>query len=163
MSNKMTIGDLDKAAVLAALYNRARAQGLGFLHYDPTPMTIERAREILASGQTNFDYLAGRVMKVNLAGNEVDTWGYNRDNGDNAAEMAVAELRNSGEVNSKITQEAHRNRTLGAAGVMKANISERSSIKDINGVLVVHLGVDDEIAEHLKPALDRTVKDLKNK
>lgn len=43
----ISIAGLDKAAVLAALYNAARPQGLGFLQYDPTPMTKDEAQKIL--------------------------------------------------------------------------------------------------------------------
>lgn len=32
---------LKKSAVLAALYNASKPQGLGFLHFDPVPMTTE--------------------------------------------------------------------------------------------------------------------------
>ena len=49
-------------------------------------MSIETARKVLAV-QTEFDYLAGRVMKIDLSDNdEVDVRFYNRDNGDNAAQ-----------------------------------------------------------------------------
>ena len=53
----MNIQGLDKAAVLAALYNRARPQGMGFLHYDPKPMTVEEAQKIIWGGDGYFDYL----------------------------------------------------------------------------------------------------------
>ena len=84
----MDISKLDKAAVLAALYNASKPQGMGFLHYEPGPMTVEEARELLLE-QTYFDYLKGRVMKVDLKGNELDTWGYDRDNGPGTAENAI--------------------------------------------------------------------------
>lgn len=35
----MDISGLSKASVLAALYNAARPQGMGFLQYDPKPMS----------------------------------------------------------------------------------------------------------------------------
>lgn len=87
----MDISQLDKAAVLAALYNHARPQGMGFLHFDLTPMTIEEARQIIASGQTYFDYVKGRVMKVDLSKDFLDTRLYDRDNGPGAAENAILE------------------------------------------------------------------------
>lgn len=91
----MDITGLDKAAVLAALYNRAKPQGMGFLHYTPEPMTLDEARNLLVEfGSTAyFDYLRGRVMKISLAGDEVDTWLYNRDNGEGAAEAAIDKVR----------------------------------------------------------------------
>lgn len=89
----MDITNLSKAAVLAALYNASHPQGMGFLHYDPTPMDEAQAQEILDGGTTYFDYLLGRVMKISLAKDEVNTDLYNRDNGPNAAENAVEALR----------------------------------------------------------------------
>ena len=85
----MDISNLDKATVLAALYNHARHQGMGLLHFDPEPMTVEQAREILAAGQTYFDYVKGRVMKVDLSKDFLDTRLYDRDNGLGAAENAI--------------------------------------------------------------------------
>ena len=85
----MDISNLDKSQVLAALYNRARSQGMGLIHYTPADMTHEEARALLDSGQTYFDYHKGRVMKVSLAEGELDTHLYNRDNGVGAAEDAI--------------------------------------------------------------------------
>lgn len=97
------ISGLDKADVFAALYNRAKAQGLGFLHFDPTPMSTEQARAVLEgegwtaggdypggeslSSHPNlyFDYFKGRVMKVDLTGDVLSTWLYDRDNGAGSA------------------------------------------------------------------------------
>ena len=87
----MDISNLDKAAVLAALYNHAKCQGSGFLDSDPEPMTVESAREILKTGQTYFDYVKGRVMKVDLSGGFLDPRLYDRDNGPGAAERAILE------------------------------------------------------------------------
>ena len=95
---------LDKAAVLAALYNAAKPQGLGFLHFDPAPMTVPEASILLADRQAKlkefnstggnldeiyFDYLKGRVMKVDLSGDELIFWLYDRDNGEGAAQRAI--------------------------------------------------------------------------
>lgn len=40
-----------------------------------------------------LDYLAGRVMKISLKEDEVDTFLYNRDNGKDAAEKIIEALR----------------------------------------------------------------------
>jgi len=86
----LDIGGLDKAEVLMALYNRARTHGNGFMRYEPKPMTVEEARAIIAANPfLSFDYVKGRVLKVDLRGNEVDTRLYNRDNGPEAAEDAL--------------------------------------------------------------------------
>lgn len=90
----MNITGLNKAEVLIALYNNAKVQGMGFLQADDKPMQINEAKEILdKSNDKYFDYLKGRVMKISLAKDEVETWLYNRDNGHLAAERAVSELR----------------------------------------------------------------------
>lgn len=78
----------DKADVLIALYENSKAQGLGFLNFTPAPMTKEQANELLKDNQY-FDYLQGRVMKVDLSGNELDPHLYDRDNGDGAAQAAI--------------------------------------------------------------------------
>lgn len=87
------ISNKDKAEVLAALYNNSHPHGLGFLQYNPEPMTVEKARELLQC-TSYFDYLAGRVMKISLESNRVYTGGYNRDNGDGAAERAISQCHN---------------------------------------------------------------------
>jgi len=74
----------DKAAVLMHLYNASKPLGLGFLHYNPAPMILHEEKELLKQG-TYFDYLIGRVMKIELGGDELDPWGYDRDNGQGAA------------------------------------------------------------------------------
>lgn len=79
----------DKAEVLAKLYNASTPQGMGFLHADSADMSIEEARNLLSSGETYFDYLKGRVMKIDMSGDKIDTWGYDRDNGKGAAFSAI--------------------------------------------------------------------------
>lgn len=80
---------------LAALYNGSKPQGMGLLHFDPTPMSAAQAKSLLQGG-ADFDYLKGRVMKINLGEKVVEdasgakwlplnTWGYDRDNGESAA------------------------------------------------------------------------------
>ena len=91
MSETIDISKLDKAEVLAALYNSAKPQGLGFLQYEPSPMSTEEAGRLLKE-VTCFDYLKGRVMKVNLSGEELNPRGYDRDNGEGAAYRAIKHL-----------------------------------------------------------------------
>ena len=110
--NHIDISGLDKAEVLAALYNHAKPQGMGFLHFDPKKMTPEEARKILGQGDDHkraldgleakggkvfrpslyFDYLKGRVMKVDLGGKSLDPRLYDRDNGPGAALKALEVL-----------------------------------------------------------------------
>lgn len=93
--NTIDISKLDKAEVLAALYNASKQQGMGFMHArGATWMTKEdAAKEIEATGQAvpYFDYLHGRVMKVKLS-DTLDPWLYDRDNGQDAAARALQPL-----------------------------------------------------------------------
>lgn len=59
----MNISKLNKADVLRVLYNRAQTQGVGIFQYQKGDMTQEQAEELL-SKQTRFDYVQGRVMKI---------------------------------------------------------------------------------------------------
>lgn len=87
------IKGLNKAEVLAALYNNSKPIGLGFLHFDAKDMTVAEAEELLKQA-TDFDYLKGRVMKVNLSSDDgFEEWLYDRDNGNGAAEKAISSLR----------------------------------------------------------------------
>lgn len=90
----------DKATVFMALYNAAEPQGLGYLHYDPRPMTQFEAETILrvegSKGSLYFDYVLGRVMKVDLTSDEeFDETLYDRDNGEGAAQRALDAVFNS--------------------------------------------------------------------
>jgi hypothetical protein len=83
------IKDMKKSEVLAKLYNASKPQGLGFLHYIPKPMTNKEAQVYIDSGMDYFDYLNGRVMKVNISGDKLDPRLYDRDNGTGAAARAL--------------------------------------------------------------------------
>jgi hypothetical protein len=91
----INIAGLDKAAVLATLYNHSRQQGLGFLHTrSALPMSDDQAAaELNANPHGYFDYLHGRVMKVDLTGEELDPRLYDRDNGAGAAARAIGQLQ----------------------------------------------------------------------
>jgi hypothetical protein len=90
------IRGFNKAKVLAALYNASHPQGMGFLHFDPKDMTESEAQRIIDSCTVidnrpylYFDYLMGRVMKVDLSRDFFDERLYDRDNGSGAAFEAV--------------------------------------------------------------------------
>jgi hypothetical protein len=83
----------DKATVLMSLYNASRVQGRGFLaSFQGQPMTIEEARKLVSTEQLYFDYVRGTVLKVDLSGDSLDPYFYDRDNGQGAASRALAEL-----------------------------------------------------------------------
>jgi hypothetical protein len=91
----MDISGLDKAELLAALFNGSHQQGLGRLDKSGArDMTVSEAREELAANpRMYFDYLRGRVLKVDLGASDMRTALYNRDLGEGAAERIVERLR----------------------------------------------------------------------
>lgn len=92
----MNIKGYDKAEILKILYDNSHPLGLGILHFRNENMTIEEARKLLKE-ETCFDYLAGRVMKIDLSSNELRTDLYNRDNGPGRAEELISKLeKNNG-------------------------------------------------------------------
>lgn len=99
-TNESTIVQFDgltREQVLCALYNASKPQGLGFLHYDPMPLTIDEAKNVL-SKRKYVDYLKGRVIKVNLPENakEFDCRLYDRDCGTGAAKAAIERYKKMG-------------------------------------------------------------------
>lgn len=101
MSNDNTshidIHNADRAEILVALYNRARPQGMGFMHHIPEPMDIDDARNLITDAQRAgkriyFDYLNGRVMKVDLSSSPLYVRLYDRDNGRGAAASALRDV-----------------------------------------------------------------------
>jgi hypothetical protein len=81
-----------KAKVLAVLYNNSQPLGMGMLHFTPEDMTEEQAQSLLDDGQTYFDYLKGRVMKVDLSKDDFTPRLYDRDNGEGAASRAIDKI-----------------------------------------------------------------------
>lgn len=83
---------LSTASVLAALYNASRPQGMGFLAYQTKNMTEEEASILLEErgNRKYFDYLQGRVMKIDLsAPDQFEERLYDRDNGTGAAQRVI--------------------------------------------------------------------------
>ncbi len=84
-------GKLSKAEVLMVLYNSAKTQGMGIFSYQIGQMTLEQAKNLLDK-QKYFDYLKGRVMKVDLSNDDGFESGlYDRDNGEGAAKKYLDE------------------------------------------------------------------------
>lgn len=91
------IKGLDKARVLKALYDHSHVQGSGFLQAVPEGVvTVEHCAGLLEK-QTYFDYLHGRVLKVELSGDEFDECLYDRDCGEGAAQRAVDSIKGAPE------------------------------------------------------------------
>jgi hypothetical protein len=95
----VSIKGLSKAVVLQALFNASKQQGLGFLDTSGSvDMTLEDAEQIiketfdLRDGTLYFDYLRGRVMKVDLTKDEFNPRHFDRDNGQGAALAAISTI-----------------------------------------------------------------------
>ena len=160
-THTINIAGFNKAEVLAVLYNASKPQGMGFMHYDPKPMTKEEA-EALLKKTTYFDYLKGRVMKVVLSGDELNPWGYDRDNGQGAMERALADLLRTGSANPATIQATHHINTLGSAKATKASLDKESRLESHDGFTVLRLGLA-EVADKLGPAIDEAVRKAQTK
>jgi hypothetical protein len=150
MGEMISLVGLNKAAVLAALYNASRPQGMGFMHYDPASMTAEEA-EALLSRYGYFDYLKGRVMKVDLSGDSLDTCGYDRDNGQGAAKRAVDAMM--ADDNNSIRQ-AHQEGKAEAAAEARAIIDKGTTSRKVGGMRVVELGLPEELGPIIDAILE---------
>ena len=87
----INIKGLDKAQLLVELYNHSHQQGMGMLQ-PARNLTVEDAKKLLEQ-TTSFDYLYGKVMKVDLSGDEFEEWLYDRDNGQGMAKKIVDDMR----------------------------------------------------------------------
>lgn len=96
----INIKGLDKAELLQALHAASRPLGMGWLH-EKGDLTIEEARQMIAAAgkYLYFDYVTGRVMKVDLSGDTMSGRMYDRDNGEGACAAVVAKLRAKTAVN----------------------------------------------------------------
>lgn len=100
--NDISLVGLDKARLLAALYNASRPIGIGFLWYDPEPMSEAEAAELLKRGRgTWVEYLKGRVIKIDLAQTAWSPKGYDEINGQGAAQKVIEELRKNSRYRAK--------------------------------------------------------------
>lgn len=157
MSENVNIEGLNKADVFAALYNAAKAQGFGFLHYTNVPMTREEAEAELgrlAQNRMYADYVNGRVMKVSFASDtEIDPYLYDRDNGAGAAQKAIDALRTTQDVNAEEIEHHHLENTRNAAMLVSEHLYDKTDILKRRNAVQVHLGLSDA-ADLLKPIVD---------
>ena len=137
------IKGLDKARVLKALYDHSHVQGSGFLQAVPDGVvTVEHCAELLAK-YSYFDYLHGRVLKVDLSGDEFDERLYDRDCGEGAAQRAVDSVR--------AEKESGKN-TAGNADGEKKELSMEEKV-ELSRVTIIKIL---EILEELPPDVGAT-------
>jgi hypothetical protein len=158
MRRIISIEGLNIADVLAGLYNAARPRLLGFLTYDPKPMDREEAEKLLKEN-TYFDYIKGRVIKVDL-GTTAFPPGFSPQyydiyNGRGTAAMVVEQIRLTGQINSKKIQETHyQNTLLGISELINQIIKQNQGSS----------GLDySEINDKLLKAIQRTLQALQEK
>ena len=95
VSDYVDITGIDKAELLSALFNGSKQQGIGFLSARGRSNVSRDDSVSIIAARTDlyFDYLYGRVLKVDLNENPMWTGLYNRDNGDQAAEKIIERLK----------------------------------------------------------------------
>ena len=134
--NMVNIKGLDKARVLKSLYDHSHIQGSGFLQAVPDGVvTVEHCAMLLGS-QTYFDYLHGRVLKVELSGDEFDERLYDRDCGEGAAQRAVDSVRDE--------KEGSKDTTGNADGEKKEPTMEEK-VEQVKGAVDKILGILTEL------------------
>lgn len=141
---EISIAGINKAELLAALFNNSKPMGLGFLHASGKPMTTEEADAILKRGVTCFDHLQGRVMKVDIGGDEMYGDLYNRDNGQGAAEAVVSSLRLGNDPASEDRSAEFRQ------GLDNVIANAKPTRTDENGNII--LGIDKDMVAYLEEA-----------
>jgi len=90
----MDITGINKAEILQALYNGSKVIGMGIFQATDREVTKEIAQNLLNERPSkSFDYLYGKVMKIDLSSDNLDTFLYNRDIGEGAAERIINAIR----------------------------------------------------------------------
>lgn len=103
----VSIKGIDKPTLLICLYGRAKAQGMGVVHYTSALLKYAEAEALIAASPY-FDYLQGRVMKVKLEGDELDEELYDRNNGAGAALEAIDVARSMTDIDAFVqARDAH--------------------------------------------------------
>jgi hypothetical protein len=119
-------------------------------------MTVEEARNLLGTEPVKdkyFDYLYGRVMKVQMGGDSINTRLYDRDIGEGAGQRVIEELRATQNINTVSIQATHRSGVKNAAAEAVKSMSTPSTFED--GVITLTLEEEKDI---LEPIVNRAVE-----
>lgn len=92
------IKGIEKGVLLHQLWRFSQAQGISYLGLPIKPVNEDTFREIIKMYQDEgrdlyFDYLMGKVMKIDISADEMDPWLYDRDNGVGQAQLVVNYIR----------------------------------------------------------------------
>ncbi|MCK5300057.1 MAG: hypothetical protein KAJ54_02805, partial [Candidatus Aenigmarchaeota archaeon] len=93
------------------------------------------------------------VMKIDVSGNQLDPWSYDRDNGKGAAQKAISALYKTKQTNPKSVQKTHITGTQDSAEYVKTQIHKKTKIEDG----IIHLGLSD-VADDLGPKVNKVIK-----
>lgn len=99
VGTKINVAGLDKAELLAALYNATYATGLGILDDMGRDITVEEARADLSQLASEgrpllLDNYRGRTFRMSFDSNLIDSSHYDSIAGQGIAAEVVANLRN---------------------------------------------------------------------
>lgn len=147
----VSIAGLDRVEVLMALYNASRPQGMGFMHYDPKPMSREDGERLLAKTKY-FDYLQGRVMKVMIDGDEIDERLYDRDNGRGSVARVIESLRKTMDAANDAVRMQHAIGVAEGACIARDGMNEKTRSEPG----LVTLGLD-EVKGMLEPKIKKAL------
>lgn len=155
----VSIKGLSHAAVLAALYNGSKPLGMGFMQYEPKPMTEAEAENCLARSDY-FDYLNGRVMKLRIRpdDNEIEERLYDRDNGQGACQRVINELRITNDTNSDVIARTAQEGTYASAAALATHLDDESTLTTAGQLTTFSMGLRD-VAEHLTPKFNAVLDD----
>lgn len=95
-------------------------------------------------------------MKIDLDSDELDPYGYDRDNGKGAAESAIKSLKETNDPNSERIELDHKERAHNSALELKGHLAEESTFSEEDGIGVLHLGFGD-FADKLQPKIDKVI------
>jgi hypothetical protein len=132
---------LDRADVVAALYNAAVPRGMGFLGYRPGPMSEEDARKIVAVEE--FDYVGGRPLEVRFDGDDVDLSAYDDNFGHGTGELVIQMLRDTGDPACEGIIAIHESMMAAATSEVRRMVGIKTSKEERDGMAVITLGMDD--------------------
>lgn len=115
---KVSFENLEKAKVLAALYNGAKPSSTDIASYDPNPMSVSEAKQ-LTFNRNNFDYIKGRILLIIFVGNTFNSKLYNKHNGVDSAEKIIESLKETGDANNPLISNLHKKNVDSAISEIK--------------------------------------------
>lgn len=93
VSTMCDITGLDKALVLKVLTDRAQYSSPVMNAFaGGNDVSLDECKQAVAVS-TDVDYFKGKLLKVNLSGNQFDARLFNREHGESAAQLAIAKLK----------------------------------------------------------------------